>query len=129
MKERIRMTTQLHNISILKDTRKFLRENMTEAEVVLWEVLKEKKLNGRKFRRQHSIGYYIADFYCPSERLIIELDGQQHYTPDGILKDRERDKHLSEMNITVLRFENKAVLNDLSQVLQCIKSYFKPGKK
>lgn len=59
---------------------------MTEAELVLWKVLKGKKLQGRKFRRQNSIGYYIADFYCPSERLIIELDGQHYYTPEALEK-------------------------------------------
>lgn len=99
---------------------------MTEAELVLWEVLKGKKLCGRKFRRQHSIGYYIADFYCPAERLIIELDGQHHYTPEGLEKDRERDDHLEELGIKVLRFENKEVLNNLTVVLKCIKSNFKP---
>jgi very-short-patch-repair endonuclease len=73
------MKTKLNNLSYLIPTRKYLRENMTEAELVLWSVLKDKKLCGRKFRRQHSIGFYIADFYCPSENLIIELDGRYHY--------------------------------------------------
>jgi very-short-patch-repair endonuclease len=52
---------------------------MTEAELVLWKVLKDKKLCGRKFRRQHSIGYYIADFYCFSEKMIIELESASLY--------------------------------------------------
>jgi very-short-patch-repair endonuclease len=82
-------------------------------------------LCGRKFRRQHSIGYYIADFYCPSEKLIIELDGQHHYTPEGIAKDLDRDKNLGIMDIKVLRFENKEVLNNLTQVLKIIKANFK----
>ena len=118
------MATRLYNIKYLKDTRAHLRKNMTEAEMVLWEVLKGKKLKGRKFRRQFSIGYYIADFYCPSERLVIELDGKHHYTPEGKLQDNERDKHLAELNITVLRFENKEVLNNLTAVLKQIKSNF-----
>jgi very-short-patch-repair endonuclease len=80
------MTTKLYNIPLLKDTRKNLRKNMTPAELVLWDMLKEKRFYGRKFRRQHSIGYYIADFYCPSEELIIELDGQHHFTTEGKLK-------------------------------------------
>jgi len=119
------VATQLNNISFLKDTRIHLRRNMTEAELVLWEVLKDKKLSGRKFRRQHSIGYYIADFYCPSEKLIIELDGQHHFTPEGIEKDMERDNHLELMNIKVLRFENKEVFDDLTSVLKRIKEHFK----
>ncbi len=119
------MTTTLHSITYLKETRAHLRRNMTEAELVLWEVLKGKKLCGRKFRRQHSIGYYIADFYCPSEKMVIELDGQHHYTPEGIEKDLERDKHLELMNIKVLRFENAEVLNNLTAVLKAIKAHFK----
>jgi very-short-patch-repair endonuclease len=119
------MATVLNNISLLKDIRIHLRKNLTKAELVLWEVLKDKKLCGRKFRRQHSIGYYIADFYCPSEKLIIELDGQHHFTPEGIEKDLERDNHLELMNIKVLRFENKEVLNDLTNVLKKIKENFK----
>jgi very-short-patch-repair endonuclease len=119
------MVAKLNNITYLKDTRDHLRKNMTEAELVLWDVLKDKKLCGRKFRRQHSIGYYIADFYCAPEKLIIELDGKDHFTPGGIAKDQDRDKHLKMMNIKVLRFENKEVLNDLTYVLKRIKAHFK----
>jgi len=119
------MTTKLYNIPYLIDTRRYLRRNLTEAELVLWEVLKDKKLCGRKFRRQHSIGYYIADFYCSTEKLIIELDGQHHYTPEGIEKDIERDAHLALMDKKVLRFENKEVLNNLTEVLKKIKEEFK----
>jgi len=115
------MPTKLYNLSYLKETRKFLRQNMTEAEVVLWSVLKGEKLEGRKFRRQHSIGHYIADFYCSSEKLIIELDGKHHYTKEGLQKDKERDDHLDLMNKKVLRFENKEVLNNLTEVLKSIK--------
>ena len=85
---------------------------------------KDKKLGGRKFRRQHSIGNYIADFYCPSEKLIIELDGEYHYTQEGIINDLERDTHLAMMNIKVLRFENKDVLQNLTNVLKEIKAQF-----
>lgn len=98
---------------------------MTEAELVLWEILKDKKLCGRKFRRQHSIGYYIADFYCSSEKLIIELDGYHHFTTEGIKKDIERDDNLKSLGFKVLRFENKEVLENLTQVLKVIKSNFK----
>ena len=118
------MVTRLNNITYLKATRKHLRKNMTGAELVLWEVLKDKKLCGRKFRRQHSIGYYIADFYCPSEKLIIELDGKHHFTTEGIEKDTERDNHLKEMDIRVLRFENREVLDNLTNVLKRIKTQF-----
>jgi very-short-patch-repair endonuclease len=97
---------------------------MTEAELVLWQVLKDKKQKGRKFRRQYSIGYYIVDFCCPSEKLIIELDGNHHYTHEGKEKDKERDAHLSLLEFKVLRFENKEVLENLNEVLKKIKSHF-----
>ena len=119
------MATQLNNLNYLKATRDNLRKNLTEAELVLWEVLKDKKLCGRKFRRQHSIEHYIADFYCTSERLIIELDGQHHFTPEGVVKDLDRDIHLAMMNIKVLRFENKEILNNLTDMLKVIKDTFK----
>jgi very-short-patch-repair endonuclease len=119
------MANKLYNLTYLKDTRDNLRKNMTEAELVLWEVLKDKKLSGRKFRRQHSIGHYIADFYCSSEKLIIELDGQHHFSEEGILKDIDRDNHLALMNKKVLRFENKEVLNSLTEVIKQIKAQFK----
>jgi len=118
------MSTKLYNVSYLKEKRKYLRENMTEAELVLWSVLKRKKFEGRKFRRQHSIGHYIADFYCSSEKLIIELDGQHHFTPEGLAKDKERDEHLALLNKKVLRFENREVLNNLTDVLKRIKKEF-----
>ena len=116
--------TKLNNVPYLKDTRSYLRKNMTEAELILWEILNDKKLQGRKFRRQHSIGHYIADFYCIPEKIIIELDGQHHYTPEGIKKDIERDIDLNTMGIKVLRFENKDVLQNLTEVLKKIKLEF-----
>ena len=118
------MESKLFNLPYLKETRQHLRRNLIEAELVLWEALKDKKLKGRKFRRQHSIGYYIADFYCPSEKLVIELDGRHHFTKDGIENDKMRDSHLSQLQIKVLRFENQDVLNNLTDVLKHIKDNF-----
>jgi very-short-patch-repair endonuclease len=118
------MPNKLYNVAYLKSTRIFLRKNLTQAELVLWEILKNKKLCGRKFRRQHSIGNYIVDFYCSSEKLVIELDGQHHFKSQGITQDKERDHHLKLMGIKVLRFENKDVLNNLTQVLKEIKTHF-----
>ncbi len=73
---------QLHNKPSLKEERKALRNNLTEAEYLLWQYLKGKKLSGRKFRRQHSFENYIMDFYCPAEKPAIELDGQHHFLED-----------------------------------------------
>jgi len=118
------MKQQLYNIPILKERRKELRNRLTETERILWTMLKGQKLSGRKFRRQYSIGYYIVDFYCFSERLVIELDGSQHYTIEGIAKDKERDEHMNLLGIKVLRFTNEEVKNNLTSVLKRIEDNF-----
>ena len=114
----------LHNLPWLKEKRKNLRNNGTSAEATLWTYLQKKQLKGRKFRRQHSIGNYIVDFYCPSEKLAIELDGQHHYTPAGILKDQERDTYLKRMGIKVLHFENVEVFHGLEALLEKVVNQF-----
>ena len=96
----------------LKSFRSSLRNKSTSAEAVLWEILKSKNLDGRKFRRQYSIGSYITDFCCPSEKLIIELDGAPHGEYHKIQEDENRDKYLQSLGFTVLRFENRFVFQD-----------------
>ena len=114
----------LHNRKYLKENRRELRGNLTPAEAELWKYLKEGQLEGRKFRRQHSIANYILDFYCPSERLAIELDGQVHQNSNASYFDEERDQILKSLNIRVLRFENKAIFQNLEAVLQEISRSF-----
>ncbi|PCJ57990.1 MAG: cytosine methyltransferase [Planctomycetota bacterium] len=114
-----------HNSHSLKYLRIKLRKTLTPAEAKLWTYIQGKQLDGRKFRRQHSVGRYILDFYCPSEKLAIELDGNGHLFPSGYEKDQKRDQHLSEQGITVLRFENKLVFENSDMVLRDIKKYFK----
>lgn len=92
----------------------------------MWIALQNKQLENRKFRRQHSIGNYIVDFYCPSEKLAIELDGAEHFTLEGSDYDFNRDKYLNSLGIKVLRFENKNIFNNLEAVLEQIKSSFNP---
>ena len=86
---------QIFNKRSLEGFRKHLRKNLTPAEAVLWRCLKGKKFGGRKFRRQHSIGNYIADFYCPSENLVVELDGKDHFTVEGSKYDFKRDEYMN----------------------------------
>lgn len=81
---------QIHTRKELQALRRSLRSNATPAEAFLWKRIKSKQLDGRRFQRQHSIKHYIVDFYCASEKLIIELDGQVHYTPKAIEKDTIR---------------------------------------
>jgi very-short-patch-repair endonuclease len=85
--------------------RSFLRNSSTSAEAVLWTYLKPASIDGRKFRRQHSIGKYIADFYFPSEKLILELDGEPHGDYIQIEKDKIRDKFLK--GLALLYFDLK----------------------
>lgn len=97
---------------------------MTPAEAELWKQLKGGNLEGREFRRQHSVSNYILDFYCPSERLAIELDGHVHQHIVAEQVDMERDKALQELGIKVMRFENKGIFQQLDAVLQEISSSF-----
>lgn len=120
------MHRRIHNKPELKKYRRNLRNNLTPAEALLWKALKNKQLKGRKFRRQHSIGNFIVDFYCPFEKLAIELDGQFHFTPDGEEKDRIKTEYLNRQGIRVLRFENKVVWELPSAVLERIVEEFLP---
>ena len=115
----------IFNRKPLKEFRKDLRNNLTPAEAVMWNALQKKQLNGRKFRRQHSISNYIVDFYCPKEKLVIELDGAGHFTPEGSDRDEKRDAYINSIGIKVLRFENRDVFNNLDAVLDVISSNFK----
>jgi very-short-patch-repair endonuclease len=115
---------QLNNRPYLKTFRKELRNNLTPAEAKFWTLVQNSKLEGRKFRRQHSVGNYILDFYCPSEKLAIELDGEVHFNETAQLKDAERTLFLNYYGIKVLRFENKLVFEQTEQVLDEIKESF-----
>ena len=115
---------RIHNKPELKQFRRALRNNSTSAEAMLWTYLKEKQLEGRKFRRQHSIGNYIVDFYCPCEQLVIELDGENHFWEDGLQQDINRSNYLHTIGIRVIRFENKWIFEDLEFVLREISNQF-----
>lgn len=106
----------LHNRPLLKTRRKELRNNATPAERLLWSILQHSNLGGYKFRRQHSVGPYILDFYCPEVRLAVELDGDSHFTDDAVVYDQERTAYLNGLHITVLRFLNTDVFENLTMV-------------
>ncbi len=111
-----------HNHPVLKNRRKELRNNMTPEEVLLWNYLKNSRL-GYKFRRQVSVGPYIVDFYCPSRKLIIELDGLQHLNAKEY--DTERDTFLYSCGYEVLRFFNQEVKENITQIINTIKEKLK----
>ena len=115
---------KLNNMPELRTFRRELRNKLTPAEAKLWDYLKSKKLKGRKFRRQHSVGPFILDFYCPTEHLAVELDDQVHLSVSAQDYDRERDIFLAHFGILVLRFENKFVFDCGDYVINCIKEHF-----
>src|SRR5688572_28411158 len=115
---------KLANKPHLKTLRKELRNNLTPAEAALWKALQRSQLDGKKFRRQHSFGKYILDFYCPEEKLAVDLDGKQHYGAAAQEADAERTALLNSHGIRVLRFENKEVFEQLDGILEEIRNAF-----
>ena len=111
---------QIHNKKSLTQIRKSLRNFSTSAEAVLWTKLNKKQIEGLKFRRQHSIGNFVVDFYCPRLNLVIELDGEFHASYQDIIRDEKRDNYLNNLGIEVLRFENKVVFENLEEIINQI---------
>ena len=97
-----------------------LRKNMTDAEQLLWQRIRRKQILGLQFYRQKPILNFIVDFYCPAANLVIECDGGQHYTVEGLEADRVRDQVLSELGLIVLRFDNRQVLAETDAVVEQI---------
>ena len=103
-----------------KNFRQCLRATLTPAEVKLWQYIKNKQICGYKWRRQHPIGKYILDFYCPVAKLAIELDGKHHFSIDGTNYDEIRTKDLQKYGITIIRFENKEMWENPNGVINAI---------
>ncbi len=101
----------------LKEYARKLRTYQTDAEQKLWAKLRRKQIYGLQFYRQKPLGRYIADFYCPSAKLVLELDGGQHYDYHGIEYDRERDQFLEGSELQVVRFSNRDIMENIDQVL------------
>ena len=93
------------------------RVNSTPAESALWEELRNKKLKGYKFRRQHPVGVFILDFYCHTAKLAIEIDGEYHLEQEQQIYDRARTELLNQAGINELRFTNQDILTNLPSVL------------
>ncbi len=113
---------RINNLKNLFDRRRKLRNNLTKSEEILWQCVRNKKL-GVKFRRQHSIGGYILDFYCIDKKLVIEIDGEIHNKLEAKEYDEIRDKFFIDLEFTVLRFTNLEVENSIELVLEKIKRY------
>jgi very-short-patch-repair endonuclease len=107
----------------LKQKARELRKEMTDAERLLWSRLRLKQIKGLQFYRQKVIGNYIVDFYCHAANMIIEIDGGQHYSIEGMKKDKIRDEYLMSRKLRVLRFSDREVLKNIDDVMEEINKY------
>ena len=103
---------------ILKYTARTLRTNLTDSEQLLWSRLRHKQILGVQFYRQRPLGNYVADFYAPSARLVVEVDGSQHLEPAQATHDQQRTAYLERQGLRVLRFTNLEVLQALEAVVE-----------
>jgi very-short-patch-repair endonuclease len=122
-----RRKDDIHSLPHLGEYRKDLRKNLTPAEAAFWRIVKNSKFEGRKFCRQHSVGKYILDFYCPSEKLAVEMDGAGHFSSFGTFQDIERGAYLESQGIRVVRFENREVFEETEWMLDVIRANFRFG--
>lgn len=102
---------------------KKLRENQTEAEEKFWLAVKDNQIEGYKFRRQHPLSVYIADFYCHALRLVIEIDGEYHLNEEQQLLDKKRTADIEFQGVKVIRFTNEEIISNLDNVLDTIRSF------
>jgi very-short-patch-repair endonuclease len=119
------MNNEIHNRKYLKKFRKELRNNPTKAETKLRQALRKSQLDGEKFRRQQSIENFIVDFCCPSEKLIIEVDGEVHNNFANNEYDFKRTERLNKLGYKVIRFTNENIFKNLGLVIEAIKQEFK----
>ncbi|GIK25894.1 MAG: hypothetical protein BroJett006_21400 [Betaproteobacteria bacterium] len=108
-----------YNTSLKQPARK-LRSDMTDAERLLWSRLRGKQILGVQFYRQKPLGPYIVDFHAPAAKLVVEVDGSQHFDVAGQVSDRRRDAYLGSLGLRVLRFDNLQVLKEMEAVLETI---------
>ena len=109
----------LYNRNLRQFSRE-LRKNSTDAERRLWSKLRLRQLNGFQFYRQRIIVNYIMDFFCPKAKLVVEVDGGQHYSGEKQKSDFKRDEYLKRIGIKVLRFSDREVLTNINGVVERI---------
>ena len=113
--------TEVFNRKAEKEKRRILRNEATKAEKIIWDRIRNKKINGKKFRRQVSIGPYIVDFYSPELKLIIEIDGDTHNTSDAKEYDEYRDSYMNSLGLNIVRYTNYEVFNNIDKLINEIK--------
>jgi very-short-patch-repair endonuclease len=97
-----------------------LRQSSTDAERAIWLAMRDRRLAGYKFRRQHPLGPFFVDFVCIDAKLVVEIDGSQHFDAANAEADRTRTRKLQQLGFTVLRFDNRQVLTERAAVLETI---------
>ncbi|MCX6713008.1 MAG: endonuclease domain-containing protein [Candidatus Vogelbacteria bacterium] len=113
--------SEIFNRTNEKTKRQTLRVAMPNAEIILWSRLRDRQLKGFKFRRQYGVGKYVVDFYCPSVKLAIEIDGDSHFLESRVEEyDFQRQKYIESMEIKFLRFTNLEIYEKLEDVLVTI---------
>lgn len=108
---------KVHNQQRSTPSRRTLRQNLSEPEQRLWYHLRDKRLQGSKWRRQQSFGKYVVDFYCAQVRLAVEIDGDSHFTDEAEVYDNKRTAYLNTNGIQVLRYTNHDVMHNIERVL------------
>ncbi len=109
-----------YNVKIMEERRRKLRNNMTHAEVILWNCIRRKQIHAVRFRRQFSIREFIVDFYSPELLLIIEVDGPTHFTDEEIEYDRYRQCELESLGLSFLRIRNEDIYKNIDGVVKAI---------
>ena len=117
--------TEIYNKTSIKEKRRYLRHNMTKAEAILWNHLKQKQVCGQRFLRQFSVDSYIIDFFCPQLNLAIEVDGDTHLSDEELEHDKIRQDKIEALGIVFLRFTNGEIYNGLDFVLEKIEGNVK----
>jgi len=102
----------------LKKHSQDLRKNMTDTERMIWLRIRAKQLQGYQFYRQKIIGNYIADFFSPRAKLVIEIDGGQHYSEEGLQKDKTRDDYFKNLGLKILRFSDRDAFENLDGLIR-----------
>jgi len=114
----------IHNYKHLEERRKKLRESITPTKDALWKYLQEKQFKGRLFRRQHRIKNFVVDFYCATEKLIVELNAEVHLDLAQQNYEEERIYNIEKLGFTVVHIENELVFESIEEVLEKISSFF-----
>ncbi|MBZ0200984.1 MAG: endonuclease domain-containing protein [Ignavibacteriaceae bacterium] len=114
-----------YNKTELKEVRRYLRQNQTYCEKIIWMYLKNRKLLYKKFRRQYSIDYFVIDFYCPELKLAIEIDGEIHDLDEQKTKDKHRQEYIEAYGVKFLRLKNEEILGNPNKAFLKIENEIK----